>query len=66
MTLLDDLLSPAVTPFMLYFLLRPRAADIIDFFRNFTVDVSGVGDVCSFAEMSVKKHGNPDVSVGWT
>eukprot|EP00731_Ephydatia_muelleri_P020189 Em0012g1014a len=39
-TLLDDLLSPVVTPFMLYFQLRPRAGDIIDFFRNFTIDVS--------------------------
>ena len=23
--------------------------------------MSGVGDVCSFAEMNVKKHGNPEV-----
>lgn len=33
----------------------------MDFFRNFTVDVVGVGDVCSFAQMDVKRHGNPEV-----
>lgn len=32
----------------------------MDFFRNFTVAVVGVGDVCSFAQMDVRKHGNPD------
>ena len=35
----------------------------MDFFRNFTVDVVGVGDVCSFAQMDVKRHGNPEVCV---
>ena len=35
--------------------------EIVDFFRNFTVDVVGVGDVCSFAQMDVRRHGNP----GW-
>lgn len=39
---------------------RPRAIDIVDFFRNFTVSVVGVGDVCSFAQLDVRKHGNPD------
>lgn len=34
--------------------------DIVDFFRNFTVSVVGVGDVCSFAQMDIRKHGNPD------
>ena len=33
----------------------------MDFFRNFTVDVVGVGDVCSFAQMDVRRHGHP----GW-
>ena len=35
------------------------AGSIVDFFRNFTVDIVGVGDVCSFAQMDVRKHGNP-------
>lgn len=61
MFVVDELLSPLITPFILYFYLRHKAADIVDFFRNFTIDVSGVGDVCSFAEMNVRKHGNPEV-----
>ena len=39
--LLDELLSPVVTPFILYFSLRRRATDVVDFLRNFTIDVSG-------------------------
>lgn len=58
--LLNELLSPLVTPFALLWSFRPRALDLIDFFRNFTVSVVGVGDVCSFAQMDVRKHGNPD------
>lgn len=60
MNLIDELMSPLVTPFILYFSLRPKAAEIVDFLRNFTIEVSGVGDVCSFAEMNVRKHGQPE------
>ncbi len=62
MYVLDELLSPLITPFILYFYFRPKAADIVDFLRNFTIDVSGVGDICSFAEMNVRKHGHPEVN----
>lgn len=58
--LIDELLSPLVTPFILYFTLRNKSQDIIDFLRNFTIDVSGVGDVCSFAEMNLRKHGHSE------
>ncbi|XP_064613606.1 autophagy-related protein 9A-like [Liolophura sinensis] len=57
--LCEELLSPFITPFILCFGLRNKALDIVDFFRNFTVDVVGVGDVCSFAQMDIRKHGNP-------
>lgn len=50
-----------MTPFLLCFSIRYKALDIVDFFRNFTVEVVGVGDVCSFAQMDVRKHGNPEV-----
>ena len=46
---------------MLIFWLKPRASEIVDFFRNFTIDVVGVGDVCSFSQMDTQKHGNPKV-----
>ncbi|XP_053116346.1 autophagy-related protein 9B isoform X2 [Hemicordylus capensis] len=35
------------------------ALDIIDFFRNFSVEVVGVGDICSFAQLDIRNHGNP-------
>ncbi|XP_014231888.1 autophagy-related protein 9A [Trichogramma pretiosum] len=57
--LIKELFSPIVTPYLLCFHLRYRALDIVDFFRNFTVELTGVGDVCSFAQMDIKKHGNP-------
>ena len=63
MYVIDELLSPLITPFILYFVLRHKASDIIDFLRNFTIDVTGVGDVCSFAGMDIKKHGNPEVNL---
>jgi autophagy-related protein 9 len=55
--LLEELISPIVTPFILYFVLRPKAQDIVDFLRQFTVEVVGVGDVCSFAQLDLHKHG---------
>ncbi|XP_078535275.1 autophagy-related protein 9A [Lissotriton helveticus] len=57
--ILEELLSPIVTPFILIFCLRPKSLEIIDFFRNFTVEVVGVGDTCSFAQMDVRQHGHP-------
>ena len=54
--LLHELISPVVTPFILFYALRPKAPQIIDFFRNFTVDVVGVGDVCSFAQVCISAY----------
>lgn len=42
------------------FVFRPKSLEIVKFFRSFTVSVKGVGNVCSFAQMDVRKHGNPD------
>lgn len=50
-----------MTPFLLLFALRAKALDIIDFFRNFSVEVVGVGDICSFAQLDIRNHGNPQV-----
>uniref|UniRef100_A0A667XFQ1 Autophagy-related protein 9 n=1 Tax=Myripristis murdjan TaxID=586833 RepID=A0A667XFQ1_9TELE len=57
--ILEELLSPVVTPFILIFCLRRKSLEIIDFFRNFTVEVVGVGDTCSFAQMDIRQHGHP-------
>ena len=61
--ILEELLSPIFTPLWLLFCLRPKSTQIVDFFRCFTVEVAGVGDVCSFAQMDIKKHGNHDVCI---
>ncbi|KFO27633.1 Autophagy-related protein 9B [Fukomys damarensis] len=58
-SLLEELLSPVLTPLFLLLWFRPRALEFIDFFHHFTVDVAGVGDICSFALMDVKRHGHP-------
>lgn len=60
MYILNELFSPLVAPFVLLYDIRPKSQQLVDFFRNFTVDVVGVGDVCSFAQMDVRKHGNPE------
>ena len=59
---LEELLSAFVTPIVLCFQLRRKSLQIIDFLRNFTVQVQGVGDVCSFAQLDVAKHGDMKVN----
>lgn len=59
LAIIDDMFAPILTPFLMWRWVYPRSLEIVDFFRNFTVNVVGVGDVCSFAEMNIKKHGNP-------
>lgn len=51
-----ELLSVLLTPFILWFSLPPCAGAIIDFFREFTVHVDGVGYVCSFAVFDFRRH----------
>ncbi len=58
---LEELLSPFLTPIVLCFQLRRKSLQIIDFLRNYTVDVQGVGDVCSFAQLDIGKHGDMKV-----
>jgi len=57
--LLTELVSPIATPLILIFYLRAKSLELVDFYRSFTVQVAGVGDVCSFAQMDVRAHGDP-------
>ncbi|XP_050683995.1 autophagy-related protein 9A [Leptidea sinapis] len=57
--ILLEVLSPILCPLVLLSL-RNRALDIVDFYRNFTVSVLGIGDVCSFAQLDIRRHGHPD------
>ena len=58
--LLEELISPFMTAYILLFKFPSAALPIVDFFRNFTVDVVGVGDVCSFSLMNVAEQSTPD------
>ncbi|GAA5937883.1 autophagy protein ATG9 [Sporobolomyces koalae] len=53
----QELLSVLLTPLVLLFTLPNCATDIVDFFREFTVEVEGLGRVCSFALFDFKSHG---------
>ncbi len=55
---LEEILSMIFTPFLLWLTLPDCSDRIIDFFREFTVHVDGLGYICSFAEFNFKKHGN--------
>ncbi|KAJ3575490.1 hypothetical protein NPX13_g4013 [Xylaria arbuscula] len=46
---LEEILGVLVTPLILYFSLPKCSDQIVDFFREFTVHVDGLGYVCSFA-----------------
>ena len=52
---LEEMLSIIFTPFILWFSL-PKCSDrLVDFFREFTIHVDGLGYVCSFAVFDFKK-----------
>ncbi|RKP07115.1 APG9-domain-containing protein [Thamnocephalis sphaerospora] len=58
MLLLQEILAVLLTPLVLWFSLPACSEQIVDFFREFTVHVDGVGYVCSFALFDFKRHGN--------
>jgi autophagy-related protein 9 len=63
---LEELLSIIFTPFVLWFSL-PKCSDrVVDFFREFTVHVDGLGYVCSSAVFDFKKAGNDDKNTATT
>ncbi|KAG0310643.1 autophagy protein atg9 [Dissophora globulifera] len=55
---LMEFMSLLLTPLILCLSLPNCSEKIVDFFREFTVHVDGVGYVCSFAVFDFKRHGN--------
>lgn len=55
-----ELLSVFTTPILLWFVFPKQSERIVDFFREFTVHVDGIGYVCSFGLFDFKRHGNPN------
>lgn len=59
-----EILSVFTTPLVLWFTLPRSSTQIIDFFREFTIHVDGLGYVCSFAVFDFTKTGLGDVRYG--
>ncbi|RWS30131.1 autophagy-related protein 9A-like isoform X1 [Leptotrombidium deliense] len=55
----EELISPLVTPYILVKHFRAKSLEIVDFFRNFSLEYPGIGDVCTFAMMNIEQNGNP-------
>lgn len=58
MMLLEEMASIFLTPYLLLFVVPKRVNDILQFISDFTVDVEGVGDVCSLSTFDFESHGN--------
>ncbi|KAH7645986.1 autophagy-related protein 9a-like protein [Dermatophagoides farinae] len=64
-TILEELLSPLIVPYILIRHLRSRSLEIIDFFRVYTLELTDIGDVCTFSQFNFHQNGhriftNPD------
>ncbi|VDN96828.1 unnamed protein product [Rodentolepis nana] len=57
---MEEILSPFIVPIILLFGIPKRSLDIVDFLRNCTVEIDGVGDICSYAQLELSRHGDPD------
>ncbi|KAF2320440.1 hypothetical protein GH714_027517 [Hevea brasiliensis] len=58
MMLLEEMASIFLTPFLLLFVVPKRVDDILQFIADFTVNIEGVGHVCSFSAFDFQNHGN--------
>ncbi|KAJ3416829.1 autophagy protein atg9 [Chytridiales sp. JEL 0842] len=56
---IQEVLSVVFAPIILYYTLPKCSEAIIDFVRDFTVELDSVGHVCSYAVFNLKAHGNP-------
>ncbi len=54
--IIKEILSIVLTPFLLWFSLPNSSEKIIDFFREFSVHVDGLGYVCTFAMFNFEKN----------
>ncbi|XAR61114.1 hypothetical protein NMG60_11034730 [Bertholletia excelsa] len=58
MMLLEEMASIFLTPYLLIFVVPQRVDDILQFIADFTVNVEGVGHICSFSVFDFQNHGN--------
>ncbi|KAF2426190.1 APG9-domain-containing protein [Tothia fuscella] len=60
---MEELASVILTPIIFIFNLPQCSEQIIDFFREFTLHVDGLGHVCTFAVFNFKNGGQPRTNV---
>uniref|UniRef100_A0A7N0UXA4 Autophagy-related protein 9 n=1 Tax=Kalanchoe fedtschenkoi TaxID=63787 RepID=A0A7N0UXA4_KALFE len=58
MMLLEEMASIFLTPYLLIFVVPQRVDEMLKFIADFTVDVEGVGHVCSFSVFEFQANGN--------
>ncbi|XP_043704370.1 autophagy-related protein 9-like [Telopea speciosissima] len=58
MMLFEEMASIFLTPYLLLFVVPKRVDDILQFISDFTVDVEGIGHVCSLSVFDFEAHGN--------
>jgi len=57
--LISEVVSVLVVPFVLFFSC-PRCCDeIVEFVREFTTHVDGLGHVCTYSQFDMKRYGHP-------
>ncbi|PFH55227.1 hypothetical protein XA68_10332 [Ophiocordyceps unilateralis] len=61
---LEEVMGIITTPMLLLLSLPKCSEQIVDFFREFTIHVDGLGYVCSFAVFDFKKGGGAGVQQG--
>lgn len=59
---LEEVMGIITTPLLLLFSLPKCSDQIVDFFREFTIHVDGLGYICSFAQFDFKKGGDHGAS----
>ena len=55
---LREIFGLILNPYILYYSLPKNAEELVEFFREFSVHVDGLGYVCSFALFDFERHGD--------
>ena len=58
---LRELIGLIFNPYILYYSLPKNAEELVEFFREFSVHVDGLGYVCSFALFDFERHGDAKI-----
>ncbi|KAI3385866.1 hypothetical protein SNEBB_006476 [Seison nebaliae] len=54
--LLEELLSPIMTPLALYYYVRPKSNEMLSFFSYYTKETKDIGDICDLGLFNTAKY----------